>query len=310
MSGQDQRSEVEFEHRLAAWFVDEAPSHARPGLLDEVLDQTRVTRQLDRHAWWPRVAWPRLRLQGRMRAALVSVLVVVVGTGVVLVGSRVADQGTFAGATRSAAPSAVPVSPSPATPGPSPRPAWLRDAGSAALEPGVSFYFDLPVPVTFSVPAGWSFASTGQTGSVIVNDQQTAAVGWFAADNVFRDPCRWLKGLLDPPVGPSVDDQVKALEKLPGFVVAGPTPAQIGGLAARSLVLTPTVSQSACDGSQVKIWAWTPTGRQQDLFGGTATVRVMNVGGTPLLVISWTSLPDTAGAAADVAAIVRSIQFR
>jgi hypothetical protein len=300
MSGHDKAPEKGLEQQLARWMVHEAPSHARPGLLREVLDQTRATRQLDRHAWWPGVAWPRTGLQRSMTAVLVTGLVVVIGFGAVLIGGRLANQGVGTGV-----PSAVPASPPMASPEASPRP-----ASGGALDPSVPYSFDLPVRFTFQVPVGWTYGYTGPNGSTIVNDRQTAFLGWFVTDNLYRDPCHWQKGVLEPPVGPSVNDLVGALDKLPGFVITGPTPTSIGGLPAQRLALVPTVRDSDCDGGQIKVWSWTPTGLEAPLSGGTTTVSVVNVGGTRLIVTSWTSLSDLAATTSDVAAIVRSIQFR
>jgi hypothetical protein len=300
MSGHDQERETGLEQPLARWMVDEAPSHARPGLLGEVLDQTRAARQLGRHAWWPGVAGPRTGLPRFMTAALVTGLVVVIGFGAVLIGGRLADQGAGTGV-----PSAVPASPPMASPEASPRP-----ASAGALDPSVPYSFDLPVPFTFRVPAGWAYGYTGPNGSTIGNDRQTAFLGWFVTDNLYRDPCHWQKGLLEPPLGPGVNDLVGALGKLPGFVITGPTPTSIGGLPAQSLTVVPQVRDTACDGGQIKVWSWTPTGGEAPLSGGTTTVGVVNVGGTRLIVTSWTSLSDLAATTSDVAAIVRSIQFR
>jgi hypothetical protein len=72
----------------------------------------------------------------------------------------------------------------------------------------------------------------------------------------------------------------------------------------------PKARDSACDGGQIKVWSWTPTGGEAPLYGGTTTVDVVDVGGTRLIVTSWTSLSDLATTTSDVAAIVRSIQFR
>ena len=51
----------------------------------------------------------------------------------------------------------------------------------------------------------------------------------------------------------------------------------------------------------------TPTGGRY--AGGTQVTRVLMVGGTRLMVLSWTPLPDPADAAADVAAILKTVRF-
>ena len=126
--------------------------------------------------------------------------------------------------------------------------------------------------------------------------------------NLYRDPCHWEQGLLDPPVGPGVEDLVAALGKLPGFVVAGPTSETIGGLPASSLALVLSGDEASCDGSQVKVFGEEPAGGS-GLEDGLTTVRVVDVGGTRLMVMSWTRLLAEADAAADVESIVRSTRF-
>jgi hypothetical protein len=289
MSGHDREMEREFS-QLADLLAHEAPRRARPGLLDDVLARTKTTSQVGPRPWWRGVAWDRPRPSRALQIALAGILVVVIGSGLALVGSRPAERGSLVGAS----------------PGPSPR---LAPADAwPPLEPGVPYYFDKPVRVTFSVPSGWTYSFTNPPGSVVINEQRTAAVGWFVTSNLHADPCHWQDGTLDPPVGPSVSDLVRALKRLPGFAVTGPTPAMVGGLQAQSLTLVQTVSAADCDESQVKVWSETPTGGQ-DTYGGTSTVRVLDVGGTRLMVIT-TPLPDSADTAADIEAILGSMQFQ
>jgi hypothetical protein len=59
--------------------------------------------------------------------------------------------------------------------------------------------------------------------------------------------------------------------------------------------------------SQVRVWSELPAGGR-DTYGGTSTVRVRDVGGTRLLVIS-TPLPDSADMTAEIEAIVGSMRF-
>jgi hypothetical protein len=238
-------------------------------------------------------------------ALVVSVAVILAGCAGTDTTSPGSAARTSATSAAPASPSAAPASPSAAPQEPSPRPAL----GPGPLDPGIAYYVDQPVRVTFSVPAGWSSAGTSPNASFIANAQQTAVFAWVVSDNLYRDPCHWQKGLLDPPLGPSTDDLVSALEKLPGFRVAAPTSVTIGGLTADSLGLVQTVRGSTCDGGQLKVWSWEPTGREFDLYGGTIVMRVLGVGGTRLVVFSWTSGVDAA-AISDVEAIERSLQFR
>jgi hypothetical protein len=307
MNGQDSEMERE-SSMLADLLAYDVPARARPGLLDDVLARTRTTPQLAPRPWWRGAALERPRPRGVLRFALAGALVVVVGSGLAVGASLSTGRGPFAGGNGTSGPSVAPASPSAGTPDPSPRPAWVTDQWNSTLDPGVPYYFDLPTRVTFKVPAGWSYAYTRDFGSVIANDLQTAAVGWFVTENLFRDACHWQQGALEPPVGPGVDDLVTALEKVPGFVVAGPTSETIGGLPATTLALVMSADEAACDGSQLKVFIEEPTGGTS-LKGGTMTVRVVDAGGTRLMVVSWTKLLAGADAASDVESIVRSVRF-
>jgi hypothetical protein len=236
------------------------------------------------------------------RALVLGVALVLTGCG----GSAASP----ASAAGTGAPPGISASPSTALPGASPRPAWLVDLSNPALDPGVPYYFELPVPVTFSVPAGWGYVGSSQNASVIANAQQTAVFSWLVADNLYRDPCHWQKGVFDPPLGPSVDDLVKALEKLPDFQVTGPASVTLGGLAAQRLALVQTIRSPDCDGSQMKVWSWEPSGNGHDLYGGPITVWVLSVGATRLVMFSWTSSGLDAAATSDVMAIAESIRFK
>lgn len=276
-------TQTDIERAVADWLTTEAHVRAPRGILAAVAERVDRTPQRRRPIlpWRVPVPLPALGL------AVIGVLVLVVA-GVAL--RSLSPVGPGATATASSAPS-----PRPAAPGP--------------LESGLSYTFEVPVPFSFSVPAGWAYGGTSPYGSTIINDHQTAAVGWFVADNLFRDPCHWQQGTLTPPVGAGVIAMVTALGRLPGFTVTAPTTRNVGGLPAQSLTLVAKVDDRTCDGGQTKVWSWTPTGAQLPLYGGTSTLAVVDVGGTRVIVTTWAAASDPA-AAADAGAIVDSTKFR
>jgi hypothetical protein len=288
------------ESGLRELFVADAPAAAPGALRERVLRATETTEQLAPRArplrrWGDRGSRPRLLLL--VAAALV--LALLAGASLV-VGGRVRQ----------------PVTPTPApSPAASPRPAWLTGGPTyPALEPGQPYSFDVPVPVTFSVPAGWDFWLHGYSdpmthaglASGIVNERYTASVVFVVVSNIYQDPCHSQKGLLDPPLGPTVDDLVTALAHLPGFVIAGPIDDTVGGLPAKTLAHTPTSPEGTCDGANDPMLPTPPGGHYA---GGSMITRVLSVHGTRLMVLSWTPLPDPADAAADVATILKTVRF-
>lgn len=241
------------------------------------------------------------------RALILGVAAVLAGCG----GTAASQTGPAPTDAPSAAPAVLPS----VSPGSTQLASEVANASSPALEPGplepgVPYSFDLPVPVTFSVPAGWTYVGSSQDASFIANTGQTAIFSWLVADNLYRDPCHWGKGVLDPPVGPSVDDLVGALEKMPGFRSTGPTSETIGGVPAQRLAVTQTIRSADCDGGQMKVWSWEPSGISHDLYGGPITIHVLSVGGRRLVVFDWTSTASDAAATSAIAAIERSVEFR
>src|SRR6478735_1735855 len=68
------------------------------------------------------------------------------------------------------------------------------------------------VPVTFSLPAGW------RVSDVFVNKPGTdplVSVSFWDVAELYADPCQWQ--LVDPPVGPTVDDLISAWAKVPAL---------------------------------------------------------------------------------------------
>lgn len=287
------------ESLLGELFAADAPAQAPGALRDRILLTTRTIPQLEPRSrmllpWTTRPSRPRLL----PAIAVVVILALLAALGVAVVGSRL---------DRQVRPTTSPLAEA------SPLPAWVTNPSYPALTPGQRYYFDIPVPVSFSVPPGWDFWLHGFSGqaraglaSGIENEGYTATVVFVVVSNIYRDPCHSQQGLFDPPIGPTVDDLVTALARLPGFVVAGPIDDTVGGLPAKTLAQTPTVAEGTCDGGSDPMLA-TPTGGRY--AGGTQVTRVLMVGGTRLMVLSWTPLPDPADAAADVAAILKTVRF-
>jgi hypothetical protein len=61
-----------------------------------------------------------------------------------------------------------------------------------------------PIQVFVTLPVGWS-----RGGSVVIKN--AAHLGLFPVANVYADPCHWSGALLDPPVGPTVENLASAL---------------------------------------------------------------------------------------------------
>lgn len=205
------------ERRISAWLADEVPTRAPDRILPAAFERTRHTRQRRFRAAWREITMNRTWQLAT--AAVASVMIV--GLGAFWLG-RSGGNGGIGG----------PQPTSPATPEPSPYPT------SGVAEPG-TYRMALPgtPAITFTVPAGWGF---GGAGGPVKNDGTTRALNlstWLVR-NIYKDPCRWADGLLDPPVGPSVDDLAAALAIQPLGSGTAPVPVTVDGYSGKYLELT------------------------------------------------------------------------
>ena len=147
---------------------------------------------------------------------------------------------------------------------------------------------DPEVSVTYDMPAGW------QSEDIFVLKTDADPVfGLVFSDvwNIYADGCRWQ--LMDPSVGPSVDDLVAAYASLPGF---GPTvrDVTVDGHAGKRIQLTaPDYDVTTCtdgkfgilqDGNAPSpdgaphLWAQAP--------GQVNTMWILDVDGSRLQILS------------------------
>lgn len=185
----------------------------------------------------------------------------------------------------------------------SPKP--LPTAVGTALRPGTYFLTSFPVHLsvdvpTFEAPAEW-FAGCADGGvleqSVCFRPTPTAgvfAVGFPLVDNVVADPCSGV--LLDPPVGPTVDDLVSAISNLEGFEATAPLDVTVDGFHGKQLAVT-RVSPAVPDCGST----WASGARVNVMGSGEANlVRILDVDGVRIVL---TGAYDPAASEADLTTI-------
>lgn len=203
------------------------------------------------------------------------------------------------------APSSVP------TASPSPAPISFDSHGLGALEPGTYVFEHLdseaPLRITFTMPAGWEKL---MVPGIVWSDGSDATLGFAILDNLYVDPCAVPATQHDPPVGPTVDDLVAALDATPN-------------LDARATDLT----MAGFTGKQVDVVAlgpWEPCASGEarllprdgaDLDGpppdptDTQRLSILDVEGHRLVIIRTTRSAATAKNHADLQAIFDSIRI-
>lgn len=109
-------------------------------------------------------------------------------------------------------------------------------AGTYSLADG------FPVGITFEVPEGWVSCSQGAMDQGVCKDstdtEPGSGVGFVIVDNVVADPCGPASELLDPPVGPSVDDLVAAISSLEGFEATASLNLTVDGFSGKQFTVT------------------------------------------------------------------------
>lgn len=259
-------------------------------VLDAVLERVAETPQ-HRAAWMPgRDPWIAA-------AAAVLAVAVILGLGLSPVTVRLGRPDTIP------APPPVPFVPLPAGP---------IEAGVYSLER------DFAVELTFSVPSGWSKFDVGPDhvsivqnpeGGVYPTPPDGTALGFFVVDNLFADPCLPGNRMLDPPVGPTVDDLAQALSSVPAYRASGTQPVVLGGYSGVTMSLDLDVYM--CSFRQVMLWR-TPSGWVRNPQGEEEknTLWILDVDGTRLVINALHFPGVSAESRAELDRIVASVRIR
>jgi hypothetical protein len=100
---------------------------------------------------------------------------------------------------------------------------------------------DPEITVTFTLPDGWE-ADDSPDGILVSGE--SSVVNLWEVDNVYADGCDWT--MLDPPLGPTVDDLAEVWAELPGFTATTPVEITVDGYAGKQVSFTvpdyPTVA--------------------------------------------------------------------
>jgi hypothetical protein len=217
------------------------------------------------------------------RIATAAVIGVLVAGGAAMIASRFGPPGPGSEPTITPVPSA--------DPGPSP-----GFVGSGPLAPGPYRVTTVSgVKATFTIPAGW--AGPSATGFAVlkeVGDEGASVIlSFWQPVNVYADPCS-SGSLLNPGVGPTVDDLVAALAAQPFTQTTEPTPVSVDGFRGQRIDYNVDIDAASCPG---ELWLW------RDADGGDRTegrdqlneLFILDVAGSRV-VINLSYLPDTSAA--------------
>jgi len=296
---------------LATWLED-GPVRLPDATKRAIAVTTRTTRQSRRPMWTP---WRFPPMTGATRFALGAVAVVAVALGGLYLFNP-APGGVIGGPGPTATPAASP------TPTPMPFPSDTSDG--APVVPG-TYVMDLPardgstgaattLRITFTMPAGWE---KNATPTILWHAVDHRRFGFYAVDNLIADPCATGGKVIEPRLGPTVDDLATGLARLPDLTASAATDVSVGGFSGKELGLTAPEGVSPCVDEP---YIWTPVADANGFVpdGGAAAIMptgdrllldILDVDGSRL-VVARIDDPDAADPAdtAELQAIVDSIR--
>jgi hypothetical protein len=219
-------------NRIVRSWLEEGVTTLPDRVLDDVLDRVPATPQ--RRSWWP--AWRFTQMNNVARLAIAAAVVVVVAiAGYNLLPGSSGPGGTDPSPTASPslAPSATPtpVGTTRVHDGPG-----LLDPGRWAMDIGT-------IRVSFEVTGVWQ---ENVVPDMIWQQDSNGRFGFGLVDNLYAGPCD-SSALMEPPVGPAVDDLATALASLPGIEATGPTDVVMGGFDGKLVEFNLTEADSPCE---------------------------------------------------------------
>jgi hypothetical protein len=175
-----------------------------------------------------------------------------------------------------------------AAPAPRPLPDDLPTPAGEYFLAGDSLYGVPPLRISFSVPSDrWLSWGPG----ILTDEPDVRAVvgvSFIGVANVYVDSCRWdTRGVQDPAVGPTVDDLVTALSKLPNVTATTPVDVRMAGFSGRyiELAIDDDLRFPDCDGGEVHFWVNSDGGSRY--YQGPGQIErfwVLDVDGTRLMI--------------------------
>jgi hypothetical protein len=187
---------------------------------------------------------------------------------------------------------------------------------SGCLSAGSYSLSEFPVEITFEIPAFerpafWIACSESEVeqAACYISEPDPlpfAAVGFSIVDNVVADPCSDQESaeLLDPPVGPSVDDLVTAISSLEGYEATAPEDVTVSGFSGKEFTLTAPETEGC-----TATWA---TAERTTGMGANEInlLRILDVDGVRVM-IGLAYHPETSDAAvAVVEQVMDSVQIQ
>jgi hypothetical protein len=164
--------------------------------------------------------------------------------------------------------------------------------------------------LTVMLPDGWEV----NDGWVVKGDMEFRAdrmrLGASVVANIYSEPCN--STLLDPPVGPTVDDLATAFADAWGRNATTPTEVTLDGFVGKQMVLTVPVDVDFADCVSEHYMAWRDTGGGDRSFQGPGQIQeswIIDVEGERLLIEASYFPEITSENRAELQQVIKSIQI-
>ena len=313
----------EFERLLAEWLENDA-SVAPGAPVDAAVEFARAhPRRRDWLAFLRRDAMTARTTEGLRPTAILivaaSLLALAIG-GTVLIGS---DPDPTPRPASSAAPS---LDSTPLAAQPIPDDTTVESDNNVALAPGrytgglvgpgepMVGDAEVMVDVEFTVGEGWSISQPmgGATCCWYINGDRRS-ISYWPVSNIYPDACD-TGTVMDPPIGPTVDDLVNALDAQQNTEMSDPVEVTVGGYSGKRFDMTPANPVSEFCADVLSLWPdlGGDPGRGVVVNGGpgedTQPVYVIDVEGNRVVFVAWSTGTDPADATA-IAEVMESMEF-
>lgn len=151
------------------------------------------------------------------------------------------------------------------------------------------------VPVTFVRPRDWVVFDGWLVHNEGPNDTATGVSFWDVS-NIYAEGCQWV--LVDPPIGPTVDDLVSAFANLPSLAATAAVDVTVDGYVGKQITFTvPDYNQTECKSQHFGLWQEDGNSQPGPPFWAQGPkmhnqLWILDVGGTRLVIDAY-FLPDT-----------------
>ena len=284
----------DFDRTARAWLQD-GPVVMSDRALQAALDEVHLTRQ--RRPLW--TAWRNAPMQLNLvriagTAAAVA-LVAVIGINLLPGGNPPGGQAT--------------ISPTATT---SPASSPTAEPSAAARDVDIT-YDAYPFRLTLTLPSGWD----GNDGDFVVqkpysgDPPRTLAIATWVVGNVYTDGCQWEGSLLNPPLGPTVEDLANAISGLEDRETTVPVDVVLDGFAGKELEMTiPDIDFAGCDNAEFRSWV-DPTGIARFHQGPLehSRILILDVDGTRVLIFGRNFPASSAADVAELDEIIDTIRI-